>query len=98
MVRLRQSMDVEPLIYNILVSAHVIDPEPVRRDLARGAFSTVILSQDVFQPEQFQGAEIGTLPAIQLDEVRRHYRLVRQVPGPFLDAYVYQPAAEENVE
>jgi len=98
MVRLRQRMDVEPFIYTILVSAHVIDPEPVRRDLARGAFSTVILSEDVFQPEQLQGADIGTLPPSQLDEVRRHYRLVRHVPGPFLDAYVYQPAAEEIVE
>ena len=98
MVRLRQRMDVEPYIYTILVSAHVIDPEPVRRDLARGAFSTVILSEDVFQPEQLHGANIGTLPASQLDEVRRHYRLVRQVPGPFLDAYVYQPAAKETAE
>jgi len=98
MVRLRQRMDVEPFIYTILVSAHVIDPEPVRRDLARGAFSTVILSEDVFQPERLQGANIGTLPPSQLDEVRRHYRLVRHVPGPFLDAYVYQPAAEEIVE
>jgi hypothetical protein len=98
MVRLRQRMDVEPYIYNILVSARVIDPEPVRRDLARGAFSTVILSEDVFQPEQLQGADIGTLPASQLDEVRRHYRLVRRVPGPFLDAFVYQPAAKETAE
>ena len=93
MVRLRQRMDVEPLIYNLLVSVHVIDPEPVRRDLERGAFSTVILSEDVFQPRQIQGAEIGTLPRSQLDEVRRHYRLVRHIAGPFLDGvYVYQPA------
>jgi len=95
MVRLRQRMDVEPLIYNLLVSVHVIDPEPVRRDLARGAFSTVILSEDVFRPKQFGDAEIGTLPASQLDEVRKHYRLVKHVPGPFLDGvYVYQPLRE----
>ncbi len=95
MVRLRQRMDVEPLIYNLLVSVHVIDPEPVRRDLASGAFSTVILSEDVFQPQQFGDAEIGTLPRIQLDEVRKHYRLVQHVPGPFLDGvYVYQPVRE----
>ena len=71
MVRLRQRMDVEPLIYNLLVSVHVIDPEPVRRDLARGAFSTVILSEDVFQPQQFGDAEIGTLPPSQLEEVQQ---------------------------
>ena len=93
MVRLRQRMDVEPLIYNLLVSVHKVDPEPVRRDLARGAFSTVILSQDVFQARQFDDPEIGTLPLAQLDEVRKHYRLVQHVPGPFLDGvFVYQPA------
>lgn len=95
MVRLRQRMDVEPLIYNLLVSVHRVDPEPVRRDLARGAFSTVILSEDVFQPRRFDDAEIGTLPLSEIDEVRKHYRLVRHVPGPFLDGvYVYQPMRE----
>lgn len=98
MVRLRQRMDIEPLIYNLLVSVHMIDPEPVRRDLERGAFSTVILSEDVFQPRQVRDAEIGTLPTIQLEEVRRHYRLVRHVPGPFLDGvYVYQPVLKETL-
>ena len=92
MVRLRRRMDVEPLIYNLLVSVHVIDPEPVRRDLERSVFSTVILSEDVFQPTQFSNAEIGTLPASQIEEVRRHYRLVQHIPGPFLDGvYVYRP-------
>jgi len=93
MTRLRQRLDIEPFIYTLLVSAGVIDPEPVRRDLARGAFSTVILGEDVFQPQQRADAEIGTLPAAQIEEVRRHYRLVHHAPGPFLDAYVYQPVA-----
>jgi hypothetical protein len=98
MVRLRQRMDVEPLIYNLLVSVRVIDPEPVRRDLERGAFATVILSEDVFQPSQFNEAEIGTLPPSQIEEVRRHYRLVQHIPGPFLDGvYVYQPALRETL-
>jgi len=97
MARLRQKMDVEPLVYNLLVSAGMIDPEPVRRDLARGAFSTVILLEDVSQPPQFSGAEIGTLPPSQLEEVRRHYRLVRHIPGPYLfGVYVYQPVAGET--
>jgi hypothetical protein len=97
-VQLRQRLDVEPLIYNLLVSAQVIDPEPVRRDLARGAFSTVILSEDVFQPPQFSDAEIGTLPSAQLEEVRRHYRLVQHIPGPFLSGvYVYQPVRTDTL-
>lgn len=95
MVRLRQRMDIEPLIYTLLASAHVIDPEPVRRDLAAGSFSTVILGEDVFQPKQFSDPEFGTLPSSQLDEVRRHYRLVQHVPGPFLDGvYVYRAVRE----
>jgi hypothetical protein len=96
MVRLRQRLDIEPLIYNWLVAAGRIDPEPVRRDLARGAFPTVILSEDVFQPRQGPDpqSEIGTLPDSQLDEIRKHYRLVAHVPGPFLNGvYVYQPIA-----
>ena len=98
MVRLRQRMDVEPLIYNLLTSVGVIDSEPVRGDLARGAFSTVILSQDVFQEQPVAGPEIGTLPASQLEEVRKHYRLVQHIPGPYLDGvYVYQPALSETL-
>jgi 4-amino-4-deoxy-L-arabinose transferase-like glycosyltransferase len=98
MVRLRQRMDVEPLIYNLLATAGVIDPEPVRRDLASGAFSTVILSQDVFSAEAVTDREIGTLPAKQLEEVRRHYRLAQHIPGPFLDGvYVYRPVLRETL-
>jgi len=98
MVRLRQRMDVEPLIYNLLVSVHVIDPEPVRRDLARGAFSAVILSEDVFQPRQYIDPEFGTLPDSQLEEIRKHYRLVAHIPGPFLDGFfVYQPVERETL-
>jgi Dolichyl-phosphate-mannose-protein mannosyltransferase len=98
MVRLRQRMDVEPLIYNLLASVGVIDPEPVRRDLARGAFSTVILGEDVFQQRSTAGPEIGTLPAAQLDEVHKHYRLVQHINGPFLDGvYVYQPVLSETL-
>jgi hypothetical protein len=98
MVRLRRRMDVEPLIYSLLVSVQKIDPEPVRRDLERGAFSAVVLSEDIFQPAQFNDREIGTLPASQLEEVRKHYRLVRHIPGPYLlGLYVYQPASSETL-
>lgn len=98
MVRLRQRIDIEPLFYDLLVSARAVDPEPVRRDLARGAFSTVILSEDVFQPPQFSDPEIATLPSTQLEEIRRHYRLVRHVPGPFLfGVFVYQPKISETL-
>jgi hypothetical protein len=97
MVRLRGRMDVEPLIYQLLVGAKLIDPEPIRRDLARGAFSTVILSQNVFAGQRFDDPEIATLVTDQLAEVRKHYRLVKHIAGPFLDGiYVYKPGSDAN--
>ncbi len=95
--RLRGRMDVEPLIYQLLVGAKLVDPEPIRRDLARDAFSTVILGEDVFQPQRFDNPEIATLIPKQMDEVRKHYRLVQHIPGPFLDGiYVYKPSSDAN--
>jgi hypothetical protein len=97
MVRLRQRMDVEPLIYGLLVQAGRVDPEPVRRDLARAEFPAVILHQDVFQPPSAANAEIASLPEAQLAELRNHYRLAAHLPGPFLDGvYVYQPLTKER--
>jgi len=96
MVRLRGRMDVEPLIYQLLVGAKVIDPEPIRRDLERAAFSTVILSEDV-QGQQFNNPEIATLVPSQIEEVRKHYRMVQHIAGPYLDGiYVYKPRSDAD--
>jgi hypothetical protein len=92
MVRLRQRLDIEPLIYTLLVSAGAVNPEPVRRDLERGAFSTVILGQDVFGAG-ITDLEVGTLPQSLLDEIRQHYRLAARLSVPlFGDSFVYRPA------
>ena len=92
-VRLRQRLDVEPLIYGLLVSAGSVNPEPVRRDLERGAFSTVVLGQDVLRNEKVADLELSALPQVLLDEIRLHYRLAARLPDPlFGDCYVYQPA------
>ncbi len=92
LVRLRGRLDVEMAFYNLLVSSGVVDPEPVRRDLAASAFSTIVLVEDVFHEAGPLDVEISTLPAAQLDEIRKHYRLVKQIPGPALDGvYVYKP-------
>jgi hypothetical protein len=96
MVLLRQRLDVEPLIYTLLVSAGKVDPEPVRRDLERGAFSTVFLGQDVFSGENVTDLELGTLPPKLLEEVRRHYHLAARVDSwLFGKGYVYQPSLEQ---
>jgi hypothetical protein len=93
MVRLRQRLDVEPLIYGLLVRAGAVDPEPVRRDLDRGAFSTVILTEDVTQPQQTSFLEFIIVPESQRAAIREHYRLVKHIPGPFQhELFVYQPS------
>ncbi|MEP7354401.1 MAG: glycosyltransferase family 39 protein [Acidobacteriota bacterium] len=94
--RLHGRMDVEPLIYGLLVKAGRVDPEPVRRDLEHAAFSTVILDHDVFKPNASDDLELTALPPAQLDEIRRHYQLVAHVAGPYMDgAFVYKPKDSE---
>jgi hypothetical protein len=91
-VRLRGRLDVEMAFYNLLVSVGAMDPEPLRRDLAASAFSTIILMEDVRTDHSPLDIEISTLPAAQLREIRKHYALVKRIPGPVLDGmYVYKP-------
>lgn len=89
----RGRMEVEALIYKLLVEGGVADPGPVREDLAARRFATVILYEDVFSRNaSWKNAEVPSLPATQLDEIRRNYRLVQHVPGPYLEGdYVYEP-------
>jgi hypothetical protein len=93
-VRLRQRLDVEPLIYGLLVRAGVVDPEPVRRDLARKAFSTVVLTDDVAKPAQDFFLELIIVPESLREAIRQQYHLVKHIPGGFLhELFVYQPNA-----
>jgi hypothetical protein len=96
MARLRGRLDVEPLIYTLMVAGGLVDPEPVRRDLAAGAFSTVLLFEDAHQPRN-PDREIPTLPPVQIEEIRRHYRLVDHLSGPYVaGVYVYKPITPEQ--
>ena len=94
LVRLRGRMDLEMLIYRLLVDARVVDPEPVRRDIAAGAFSTILLMEDVNHRVSGLNIELATLPDSQIDEVRRHYRLAAHIPSS--DLCVYRPLAKER--
>ena len=97
MVRLRQKMDVEPLIYGLLVQARQVDPEPLRRDLENSNIAAVILHEDAFRESPMAQAEIASLPEAQLAELRAHYRMAAHVPGPFLDGvFVYVPRSSQN--
>lgn len=91
LIHLGRPLEVEPLIYRLLVEAGRIDPARVTQDLAARRFATVILYHDVDHTETLH-AEIPTLPAAQLAEIRRHYQRVAHISGPYLGGlYLYKP-------
>jgi hypothetical protein len=91
MLRLRGRLEVEPLIYTLLVSGGRVDPGPLTQDLAAKTFPIVVLYQDVSR-EAALDPEIPSLPDPQIAEIRRSYRLVRHIPGPYRNGvYVYRP-------
>ena len=93
LLRRGRQLEVEPLIYTLMVEAGRVDPEPLRRDLAAKRFDLVILYEDLFGNRgQAPNPELPRLPAMQLEEIRKNYRLVAHVAGPLLDGdYLYQP-------
>jgi hypothetical protein len=95
MAHLRGRLEVEPLIYTLLVEAGVTDPEPVLRDLSERRFHTVVLYEDVFSAPVRKDREVPTLPAAHLQALRSNYRLVRHIAGPYLNGdYVYEPLSD----
>lgn len=93
LVHAGRTMEVEPLIYTLLVNAGVTSAGPVTRDLQTGAFAAVMLYHDVNDPAEFAAnPETPSLPEQQLAMIRNGYELVAHVPGPLLDGvYVYEP-------
>ena len=90
-------LDVEPVIYQLMIKAGRIDPEPLRRDLAQSAIRLVILYEDIDHPIPDQSLEIARLSPEQTMEVRKHYHLVEHIPGPYLGGiYIYQPLAADS--
>jgi hypothetical protein len=89
LVRLRGRIDFEMFIYHTMVDAGVVDPEPVRRDIAAGVFSTIVLMEDIDHPVPDLSGELSTLTPPQMKEVRSHYQLVEHIPGSVV--YVYKP-------
>ena len=97
LIQAGRRIEVEPLIYTLLVEAGRIQRERVQQDLETERFGLVILYEDIFAvPGQPRGPELPSLPESQLEQLRRHYRLVRHIPGPFVNGdYVYLPGAAE---
>ena len=91
LIHLGRPIEVEPLIYRLLVEAGRIDPTRVTGDLSARHFAAVILYHDLNEAAALH-AEIPTLPAAQLAEMRQHYRRVAHIPGPYLGGlYLYKP-------
>ncbi len=91
LVQERGRLEVEPLIYSLLVRSGLTDPTPVLHDLETRQFATVILADNVFEPAKTpEDLEHGTLAAAQLAAVRNNYKLVRRADGPN-DVYIYEP-------
>jgi hypothetical protein len=93
LVHYRGRIEVEPLIYSLLVQSGLTDPTPVTRDFEARRFATVILGGDVFAPAiplSREALELSSLPEAQLEAIRRNYRLVKQVDGPNT-VYIYEP-------
>jgi hypothetical protein len=91
LVHYRGSIEVEPLIYSLLVRAGRTDPAPLLHDLSTRQFASILLLDNLFAPPAHeQDAEWVSLPAAQLEAIRQNYRLVRRVPGPY-GVYVYEP-------
>ncbi len=93
LLAVRGRIVVEPLIYRLIVEAGLVDPEPLRRDLAAKAFSTIILYDDIFHPNPaLQTPEVPTLPEAQLQAIRENYQLVEHIrAGLLAGGYVYEP-------
>ncbi len=92
LLQVGQPLEVEPLIYTLLVNAKMVDPEPVRRDLEQGRFGLVVLYEDLSRPKFSGDAEVPSLPGPHLQAIREHYRLIAHIPGPLLDGdYLYVP-------
>ena len=89
----RGRLDVEPLIYTLLVNSGRVRPEPVERDLAGGRFALVLLFQDVFDASAAPlDREIPSLPETHLRAIRERYRLAAHIPGPYQNGdYLYVP-------
>ncbi len=91
LLRAGRRLEVETLIYRLLVEAGRVDGAEVLRDIEQSHFETILLYDDL-QKTPDPDPEIPRLAAAQMDAIRQHYLLVAQLDGPNLNGlYIYQP-------
>jgi hypothetical protein len=94
LVHAQRRIEVEPLIYRLLVEAGRVDGARVLNDLADRKFQTILLFENTADKPNTD-PEFPRLPAQQMDAIRKRYRLVKHLPGPYVSGlYVYQPKME----
>ncbi len=94
LMQLRGAIEVETLIYTLLVDAGRIDPRPVLNDIEAGRFDTILLPIDLAaaEPPEWLNDEVNPLPKSHLNAIRKHYHLVKHLDGAFLNGdYIYEP-------
>lgn len=94
LMQLRGRIEVETIIYTLLVEAGRVDGSPLLRDLDAGLFDTVVLPMDLAAERvpDWVTAEVNPLPKAHLDVIRRRYRLVKHIDGAYLNGdYIYEP-------
>lgn len=94
-----RTIEVEPLIYTLLVDAGMSNPEPVLADLREQRFDRVVLFENLFDSNRPDlGPEAPSLPAEHLSTITEQYSLLRHIPGPLLGGlYVYAPNGSDTV-
>lgn len=91
LLRAGRRLEVEPLIYRLLLEAGRVDGTQLLRDIHQNRFETILLYDDL-QNISDPDPEIPRLAAVQMDAIRQHYHLVAHLDGPNLNGlYIYQP-------
>ncbi len=99
LMQLRGAIEIETLIYTLLVDAGRIDPAPVLKDIEARRFDSIVLPLDLAATERpdWLNDEVNPLPKSHLDAIRKNYRLVKHLEGAFLNGdYIYEPNPSRN--
>ncbi len=96
LVHFNSRIEVEPLIYRLLVEAGKVDASPVIQDIERAKFQTILLFENIAEKPNLD-PEYPRLPSDHMAAIRKNYRLTKRIPGPLANGlYIYQPFREQT--
>jgi hypothetical protein len=95
LVHFKRRIEVEPLIYRLLVEAGRMDHRQVLQDIENCRFQTILLFENTAEKPNMD-PEFPSLIPQQMAAIQSNYRKVSQVPGPYSQGlFVYQPIREK---